>query len=87
MQYPYQNLLIGTNQGTVALDANVQAVVNAINTNSIIPYGDYGGPNVYYFQTLILKPFCNLLFLKSYILQVYSKEQYKASVYSKKQHF
>jgi len=52
MQYPYQNLLIGTNQGTVALDANVQAVVNAINTNSIIPYGDYGGPNVYYFQTL-----------------------------------
>jgi len=36
----------------VALDANVQAVVNAINTNSVIPYGDYGGPNVYYFQTL-----------------------------------
>ena len=52
MQYPYQNLLIGTSQGTVALDANVQAVVNAINTNSIIPYGDYGGPTVYYFQTL-----------------------------------
>ncbi len=52
MQYPYQNLLVGTSQNTIALEANVQAVVNAINTNSIIPYGDYGGPNVYYFQTL-----------------------------------
>jgi len=52
MQYPYQNLLISTSQGTVALDANVPAVVNAINTNSVIPYGDYGGPTVYYFQTL-----------------------------------
>lgn len=40
-----------TPQGFVALDANVQAVVNAINTNSVIPYGDYGGPTVYYFQT------------------------------------
>jgi hypothetical protein len=36
----------------VALDANVQAVINAININAIIPYGDYGGPNVYYFQTI-----------------------------------
>jgi hypothetical protein len=52
MQYPYPNLNVCTAQNTVALDANVQAVVNAINTNSIIPYGDYGGPNVYYFQTL-----------------------------------
>jgi len=52
MQYPYQNLLIATNQNTISLDANVQMVVNAINTNSVIPYGDYGGPNVYYFQTL-----------------------------------
>ena len=52
MQYPYQNLLISTPQGTVALDANVAAVVNAINTNSVIPYGDYGGPNVYYFQVI-----------------------------------
>lgn len=52
MQYPYQNLLISTSQNTVALDANVQAVVNAINIGSIIPYGDYGGPNVYYFQTI-----------------------------------
>ena len=52
MQYPYQNLLISTNQNTIALDANVQMVVNAINTNSVIPYGDYGGPNVYYFQTI-----------------------------------
>ena len=52
MQYPYQNLLIATNQNTIALGANVQMVVNAINTNSVIPYGDYGGPNVYYFQTI-----------------------------------
>jgi hypothetical protein len=36
----------------VALEANVQAVVNAIKTNSVIPYGDYGGPNVYYFSTM-----------------------------------
>jgi len=43
---------IYTPQNTVALDANVQAVVNAINTKSIIPYGDYGGPSVYYFQTM-----------------------------------
>jgi hypothetical protein len=52
MQYPYPNYNVCTNQNTVALDANVQAVVNAINTSSIIPYGDYGGPNVYYFTTL-----------------------------------
>jgi len=52
MQYPYPNYNVCTSQNTVALDANVQAVVNAINTNSVIPYGDYGGPNVYYFQTL-----------------------------------
>jgi hypothetical protein len=51
MLYPYQNLLIGTADGTIALDANVQAVINAINTNSIIPYGDYGTPTVYYFTT------------------------------------
>lgn len=52
MQYPYQNLLVATSQNTIALDANVQMVVNAINTNSVIPYGDYGGPNVYYYQTI-----------------------------------
>lgn len=49
MQYPYPNLAVCTSQNTVALDANVQAVVNAIKTKSVIPYGDYGGPNVYYF--------------------------------------
>lgn len=38
-------------EGFVALDANVQMVVNAINTNRVIPYGDYGGSSVYYFQT------------------------------------
>ena len=51
MQYPYPSYLICTPQKTVALDANVQAVINAINTDSVIPYGDYGGPTVYYFQT------------------------------------
>lgn len=52
MLYPYQNLHVCTPQHTIALDANVAAVVNAINTNSVIPFGDYGGPTVYYFQTV-----------------------------------
>jgi O-antigen/teichoic acid export membrane protein len=51
MQFPYQNLLVSTSQNTVALNALVPAVVNAINTNLVIPYGDYGGPTVYYFTT------------------------------------
>jgi hypothetical protein len=46
------NLSVCSPEGYVALDSNVQAVVNAINSNSVIPYGEYGGPNVYYFQTL-----------------------------------
>lgn len=50
--FPYTNLSVCTSQNTVALEANVQAVVNAIRTNSVIPYGDYGGPNVYYFSTM-----------------------------------
>jgi len=52
MQYPYPNYNVATSGNTIALDANVQLVVNAINTNSVIPFGDYGGPNVYYFQTM-----------------------------------
>lgn len=52
MLYPYPNLAVCTTTGSVALDANVQAVVNAIKTKSVIPYGDYGGPNVYYFSTM-----------------------------------
>lgn len=51
MQYPYPNFNCKTAEGSVALDAYVQVVVNAINTNSVIPYGDYGGSTVYYFQT------------------------------------
>lgn len=51
MDYPYPNYGVSTPQNTVALGANVQAVVNAINTNSVIPYGDFGGPNLYWFQT------------------------------------
>lgn len=52
MLYPYPNLAVCTAVGSVALEANVQAVVNAIKTRSVIPYGDYGGPNVYYFGTM-----------------------------------
>jgi hypothetical protein len=44
--------MVQTYNNTIALDANVQRVVNAINTNQVVPYGDYGGPNVYYFQTM-----------------------------------
>jgi len=52
MEFPYPNLLgVATSEGFVSLGANVQAVVNAINTKTVIPYGDYGGPNVYWFQT------------------------------------
>lgn len=51
MQYPPPLYTVSTPEGYVALDANVQAVVNAINTKSVLPYGDYGGPTVYYFQT------------------------------------
>ncbi len=52
MQNPYPSNNISTSTNTIALDANVQAVVNAMRTNSVVPYGDYGGPNVYYFSTL-----------------------------------
>jgi hypothetical protein len=51
MQYPYAITHVATSNNTVDLSANVQAVVNAINMNLVIPYGDYGGPTVYYFQT------------------------------------
>lgn len=47
----YPNPLVATPLNTVSLEANVQLVINAINTNSVIPYGDYGGSSVYYFQT------------------------------------
>lgn len=53
MDYTYQNLLgISNVDGFVALGANVQSVVAAINSNTVIPYGDYGGPNVFWFQTM-----------------------------------
>ena len=51
MDYPYPNYGVKTPEGFVALGANVQAVINAINTSTVIPYGDFGGPNVYWFQT------------------------------------
>lgn len=51
MDYPFPNLGVNTPEGYVALGANVQSVINAINTGTVVPYGDYGGPNVYWFQT------------------------------------
>lgn len=45
------NYSVATQLNTIALDANVQQVINAINIKSVIPYGDYGGSSVYYFQT------------------------------------
>lgn len=61
MQYPYPVYDVSTPQNTVALQANVQAVVNAINTGTIIPYGDYGGPIVFYF-TVINAPLGNIAY-------------------------
>lgn len=52
MQYPYPIHHVSTKFNTIALDANVQDVVNAINMNCVIPYGDYGGSTVYYFTTM-----------------------------------
>lgn len=52
MDYPYPNYGVKTPEGFIALGANVQAVINAINTNSVIPYGDFGGSSVYWFQTM-----------------------------------
>jgi hypothetical protein len=49
LSFPDKN--VKTPEGTVALDAYVQYVVNAINSRQVIPLGDYGGPNIYLFQT------------------------------------
>lgn len=51
MDYPYANYHVRTTEGTIAIDANVQAVINAIDMCRVIPYGDFGGAVVYYFQT------------------------------------
>jgi hypothetical protein len=52
-RYPlaFKDINVQTPEGTVALDAYVQYVVNAINTHRVRPIGDYGGPNIYLFQT------------------------------------
>jgi len=50
MLYPYQSQIVSTSDGTVAVTALVPAVLHAIKTRTVIPYGDYGGPNVYYFD-------------------------------------
>lgn len=46
---PYGSLSIPC--GTIQLEANVQYTINLINAGMIIPYGDFGGPTVYWFQT------------------------------------
>ena len=51
MEYPYPNYGVSTPEGTIALGANVQAVINAINSKTVTPYGDFGGSNLYWFQT------------------------------------
>ncbi len=42
---------VQTPLNTIALDANVYAVINAIDTSQVIPFGDYGSPFLYYFNT------------------------------------
>ena len=37
---------------TVALGANVSAIVNAINVGIVVPYGDYGTQYLYLFQAM-----------------------------------
>jgi hypothetical protein len=46
---PYGSMSIPC--GTIQLEANVQYTVNLINAGQIIPYGDFGGSTVYWFQT------------------------------------
>jgi hypothetical protein len=50
MDYPYPLLTIATPEGTIALGANVQAVINAINADAVAPFGKFGGPHLYWFQ-------------------------------------
>jgi len=42
---------LSLNAGTIQLEANVQYTINLINGGLVIPYGDFGGPTVYWFQT------------------------------------
>lgn len=51
MDFPYATLAVATPAGTIALGANVQAVVNALSVDAVAPIGDFGGPNVYWFQS------------------------------------
>ena len=50
MQFPYQSQLVNTSQNTISATALVSSVVNAIRAGIVIPYGDFGGPNVFYFS-------------------------------------
>ena len=46
--YPFSP--VATPTGTIALDARVAAVILAIRSNQVIPLGDYGGPQLYWFS-------------------------------------
>ena len=52
MQFPYPVTQVATPENTVSLTAYVQYVVNAINNKTVIPLGDFGGPTLFWFQTL-----------------------------------
>lgn len=46
--YPFPP--VATPEGTVALEAGVAAVILAIRSRQVIPLGDYGGPQLYWFS-------------------------------------
>lgn len=52
MLYPYPSNLVAAADGTVSISSFVKDVVTAINTDKVIPYGDFGGDKVYWFQTV-----------------------------------
>ena len=52
MHCPHLHHTIATHHNTVALQALVPAVVNAINMRQLIPLGDYGGDRVYLFEPM-----------------------------------
>lgn len=50
--YAYTLLTVATPEHTVALDANVATLVNALRAGLISGYGDFGGPFVYWFDVM-----------------------------------
>lgn len=50
--YAYSLLSVSTPEQTVALEASVPTLVNAMRAGLVTPYGDYGGPFVYWFDNM-----------------------------------